>query len=259
MKKLFTVFIFLYNFSFAQSPAASVNLNFEPSFVTGDILGNIYIIHGSELLKYNDKVELCCTFSDKTYGEISSVDTRDPLRILLFYKPFGVIRLLDNKLAEQSVIELRKLEITDPSLVCTSETQGIWVYDNATSRLYKFDASLQPVGLTNDLRQDINRTITPSFMAESDYWLVMLDKNSLLIFDKMGSYFKPLPLPETLTGQLLHDEWLCIADGKLLRFNIRTGNSSEAVLPFKKSEGTLYVLPGKIVRVFDKKMEIYTN
>lgn len=258
MKKNFVLLFLFSRFCFAQQPEAFVNINSEPAFITGDILGNIYTVNGSELIKYNEKLEQCCSYSDKTYGEISSVDVRDPLRILVFYKPFGLVRLLDNKLAEQSVIELRRLQITDPSIVCTSETQGLWVYDNATSRLYKFDATLQPVGLTNDLRQDINRNINPLMMAESDYWLIMLDKNALLVFDKLGSYYKPVPVPDVVAGQLIHDEWMCISENKLLRFNIRTGKITESVLPFKSDRGT-YVLPGKVVRIVEKRLEIYTN
>jgi hypothetical protein len=260
MKYSALIFFFFTTFaSMAQYAAETViSITTDAEIITGDILGNIYIANGSELAKYDEKGILCCTYSDRTYGEISSVDVRDPLRILIFYKPFAVVRLLDNKLAEQSLIDLRKLNIADPLLVCTSETQGMWVYDNATSRLTKYDASLQPVGLSNDLRQDVMPAINPVYIAESDYWLVMINNNSLLVFDKMGSYFKPVSI-EGKNGLLLHDEWIYISENTLIKINIRSGKITETPLTGLSTKGSMYVLPRKIVRVSDKKVEIYSN
>jgi hypothetical protein len=244
---------------FAQEKMTTIVLSSDPGFVTGDVLGNIYIVKGSEVIKYNASGTFCCSFSDRTYGEITSIDVRDPLRILIFYKPFAIIRLLDNNLAEQSLIDLRKLDLADPLLVCTSEIQGTWVYDNATSRLYKFDSAWRPVSLSNDLRQDIMRSIYPVHIAESDYWLIMLDKSSLLVFDKMGSYFKPIMIDPDNKGLLSHDEWISISGNMIVRLNIRNGKMSETALPFVNNAGTVYVLPRKIARITDKKLEIYSN
>ncbi len=260
MKSIVSCILLLYSLHvFGQDKKTIINLNFDPGFVTGDVLGNIYIVKGSEVLKYNESGTFCCSFSDRTYGEITSIDVRDPLRILIFYKPFATIRMLDNNLAEQSLINLRKLDLADPLLVCTSEIQGTWVYDNATSRLYRFDSSWRPVSLSNDLRQDITRTINPLHMAESDYWLILLDNNSLLVFDKMGSYFKPIIIEPGTNGLLSHDEWISISGSMIVRLNIRNGKMSESALPFINNAGIVYVLPRKIVRITDKKLEIYSN
>ena len=174
-------------------------LQTEADLFSADALGNTYVVRGSEIVKYNEKGAICCTFSDRNYGVVTSIDTRDPLRTLLFYKPFGIVRLLDNNLTEQATINLSSLNISDPLVVCGSEIQGIWVYDNATSRLYKFNSKLQAVGLSNDLRHDVMQNISPLLMSESDYWLVVLEKENLLIFDKMGNFFKSI-----LVG---HSQW----------------------------------------------------
>lgn len=225
--------------------------------IATDALDNIYMVKGSEVIKYDDKGELCCSFSDKSYGDITSIDTRDPLRILLFYKPFGVVRLLDNKLAEQSTIDVHTLSVTEPWLVCSSEMQGMWVYDNATSRLYKFNIQLQPVSLSNDLRQDVMHSISPTMMMESDYWLVLLDKEALLVFDKMGNYFKPVPLNSCRFGRLIHDEWICMDLETLRRINLRTGESVEFKLPFYSTGDIVLVTPQRIIHVSGNKSDVY--
>ncbi len=233
-------------------------INTDAEMVDGDILGNIYIIKGTDVAKYDENGVLCCTFSDKNYGEITSIDTRDPLRILFFYKPFGIVRFLDNKLAEQSTIDLRSLELTDPRLVCTSETQGFWVYDNATSKLYKYNSMLQQISLSNDLRQEVMHGINPVKMEESDYWLVILDQNALLVFDKMGTYFKEVPVENSAGGQLIHDDWVYLAGDKIIRINLRNGKRTEITPPFAASQSQILVTPVRLLRLNETRLEIYS-
>lgn len=259
MKYLFAVcFLFLYFNSKSQQTFTKLfSIPTEASIVSADILGNIYMVKGSEIVKYNVNGILCCTFSDRSYGAITSIDTRDPLRLLVFYKPFGIVLLLDNNLAEQSKTELNALKIYDPLLVCSSEIQGMWVYDNATYRLYKFNAQLQAVSLSNDLRQDVMQNINPVMMSESDYWLVMRDQPGLLVFDKMGNFFKSIKL-DAKGGQLIHDDWLYCNDDKLMRLNLRNGENTEVELPFPVINSSIVLAPQRLIRLFDKTLEVYS-
>lgn len=226
--------------------------------VSADVLGNIYIVQGSEIVKYADNGSVCCTFSKREYGAITSVDTRDPLRIIVFYKPFGIVLLLDNKLTEQSSINLNTLDITDPWVVCSSEMQGIWVYDNANARLHKFNSQLLPVSQGNDLRQDLTENIFPIEMAESDYWLIILDKKKLLVFDKMGNYYKSLIPENTESGQLMNDDWFYSYNKKLFRMNIRTGLVTEVALPFPADNSKIVLVPKRMIRFNDNLLEVYS-
>ena len=249
-------------FSFIGEGQTPVKLLFsiekEADLVNADILGNIYIVKGSELIKYNDKGNISCTFSSRNYGSITSIDTRDPMRIILFYKPFGIVLMLDNNLSEQIKIDLRNLDIQDPRLVCSSEIQGIWVYDNATTRLYKFNDLLQAVGLSNDLRQDVMKNINPVLMMESDYWLVIQDVARILVFDKMGNYFKSIELNKAEKGQLIHDDWYYSSIGKLMRLNLRNGNLTEIVLPFPTQNSGFVFTPQRLLRSREKLIEVYS-
>ena len=261
MKRILLLLLYLFS-CIVVDGQTTVKLLFsiekDADFVSADILGNIYIVKGSELIKYNEKGSICCTFSNRNYGAITSIDARDPLRVLLFYKPFGIVLLLDNNLAEQSKIELRNLDIHDPLLVCSSEIQGIWVYDNATTRLYKFNDQLQAVSLSNDLRQDVMNNINPVLMMESDYWLVIQDVSRLLVFDKMGNYFKSIVLLKAEKGQLIHDEWFYASNGKLMRLNLRNGNLSEVALPFPTLNSGLVLTAQQLLRLIEKRIEIYS-
>ena len=133
----------------------------------------------------------------------------------------------------------------------------MWVYDNATYRLYKFNAQLQAVSLSNDLRQDVMQNINPVMMSESDYWLVMRDQPGLLVFDKMGNFFKSIKL-DAKGGQLIHDDWLYCNDDKLMRLNLRNGENTEVELPFPVINSSIVLAPQRLIHLFDKTLEVYS-
>ena len=124
--------------------------------------------------------------------------------------------MLDNKLAEQSTIDLRTLELQDPMLVCSADAQGFWVYDNSTSRLTKYNAQLQAVSISNDLNKTVNEKITSTMLMESDNWLVMHNGKDVLVFDKLGNFFKPVVIPEGITQiQMMRDNLVLFSAGKM--------------------------------------------
>src|SRR5436190_16778523 len=123
MKKIINLVILLLIFQNIKAQETYVPLfkiNAEADFFSVDALGNIFLVNGPEILKLDEKGVFLSKFSKRDYGNITSLDTRDPLRLLVFYKSFGIMRTLENKLSEQSVIDLRTLEVKDPTLICSA-------------------------------------------------------------------------------------------------------------------------------------------
>ena len=233
-------------------------INAEADYFTVDGLGNIFLINGSEITKLDDKGQLLSTFSKKDFGNITSLDARDPLRILVFYKSFAELRILDTKLVEQSSIDLRTLELRDPLLICSADVQGFWVYDNSTSRITKYNAQLQAVSISNDLNKTVNEKITAMKLMESDNWLVMQNENDALIFDKLGNFFKPVVIPAGVTQlQMMRDNLVLFNAGKMTSLDLRKGDTTEMDLPancehckYFVSASHLYVLAKNKLKAF---------
>ncbi|MBL0031905.1 MAG: hypothetical protein IPP27_06880 [Bacteroidetes bacterium] len=74
-------------------------------------------------------------FSRNNLGSIRSIDASNPMKILMFYPDFAQLVVLNNKLAEQSSINLRASEINQPIVACGSENGGYWIYDNDDDQL----------------------------------------------------------------------------------------------------------------------------
>lgn len=239
------------------TPAFEVNA--DADLFSVDALGNIYLVNGAEIIKLNDKGEMYSKFSKKDFGNITSIDPRDPLRILVFYKSFATIRVLDNKLVEQSIIDLHILELQDPALICSADVQGFWVYDNSTSRLTKYNAQLQAISISNDLNKTVNEKINSNMLMESDNWLVMNNKSDVLVFDKLGNFFKPVAIPEgVIQIQMMRDNLVMFTANKMTSIDLKKGNTNDMDLPSSCTDCKHFVSAGHLYVLEKNKLKAFT-
>src|SRR4051812_490974 len=107
----------------------------QPVSLTTDRLGNAYTLVENQLLQFDVKGKPKANYSESSLGIVRAVDVSNPLKILVFYSDFAKIILLDSKLAFQSEIDLRSIQINQPLAVCMSEENGYWVYDREDDQL----------------------------------------------------------------------------------------------------------------------------
>ncbi len=102
---------------------------FEGGSFTTDNLQNVYVFHGSSIRKYSPQGKMLYNYSDKSFGAITSVDVNDPLKMLVFYKDFPKVVLLDNTLSVNGN-PFSPADVGYPltTLVCTSHDNGVWMY-----------------------------------------------------------------------------------------------------------------------------------
>src|SRR3712207_4895040 len=143
MKKVFPFYLIIIlvvcaaftQFQFTAHIPARVN-----SFTT-DNLGNVYLVKGDLLEKYDAQGKLFKTFSNKTLGKITSVDASNPLKLVVFYKEFNQVLFLDNMLSQSSeILQLNQLLPGQITLVSNSHNNGLWLFDSSTGSLIRFDS-----------------------------------------------------------------------------------------------------------------------
>src|SRR5436190_11763399 len=85
--------------------------------ITGDIVGftvdnldNIYLLSSTnEVKKLNANGDSVAVFNDvKKFGQVTLIDVSNPLKVLLYYKDFATVVILDRFLAVRNIIDLRK-------------------------------------------------------------------------------------------------------------------------------------------------------
>lgn len=157
---------------------------------TTDNLGNIYIVNGSnQIKKLSGKGDSIAVYNDvKRYGKIFNIDATNPLKVLVYYKDFATIVVLDRLLNVRNTIDLRKQNIFQVQAVTTSYDGNIWLFDELESKLKKIDDYGKTLLETADFRLVFDAVPQPEVIYDRDGQLYLYDRNKgLLVFDYYGA------------------------------------------------------------------------
>ena len=138
----------------AQDPAIPVTLlpdndNGSRYYAGADAFGWIYEITDNEFSKRQGTTIV--KYRNVALGEITRVDLQNPLQIVLFYRRFNTVVLLDNQLNE-----IRRINFSDVPQPIIAEAAGL----ASQNRLWVYDITTQQIGLY-DLAQNTFRPLTP--------------------------------------------------------------------------------------------------
>jgi hypothetical protein len=77
---------------------------------TVDNLDNIYVLNSrNQVKKFNSNGDSVAVYNDvRKYGQASLIDVSNPLKVLLYYKDFATVVMLDRFLNVVNVVDLRK-------------------------------------------------------------------------------------------------------------------------------------------------------
>lgn len=166
---------------------------------TIDNLGNFYVLtQSNQLKKLSPAGDSISVYNDvKRFGKVYAIDATNPLKLLLYYKDFGTIVVLDRFLNVRTTINLRAHNLFQVKAVSQSYDNNIWLYDEQEARLKKLDEEGNLLVQFTDLRQVIEPTPSPTKLVDQDRLLYLYDPaTGLFIFD----YFGTLKTKLALTG-----------------------------------------------------------
>lgn len=202
-------------------------------YFTTDNIGNIYAVNNDELVKYSSAGEMLKKYSNKKLGKIYSVDASNALRILLFYKDFSVIVILDSQLSQNGEnILLENLGLEQSDLACTSFNNGIWLYNRQNAELVRLDENLQQAVRTGNLNNMLNTELHPNYMLEYNGNVYLSNPaDGILVFDIYGTYYKTIPL-KGLSSFQPRDNDIYYHEGKKIKdFHTRELWTAERTFP----------------------------
>ncbi len=157
---------------------------------TVDNLGNIFLLDSSnQLKKLGPNGDSIAIFNDvRKYGKVYSIDAGNPLKILLYYRDFGTIVVLDRLLNIRTEIDLRKQNIFQAKAICQSFDNAIWVYDEGEAKLKRVGDDGTIIDQSGDFRLQLDEAPAPSFIDDHDRLVYLYDSSrGLLVFDYFGT------------------------------------------------------------------------
>ncbi len=209
----------------------------EVTAFTTDRLGNLYVAKQRQLVKYTRAGKQFAIFNRNVFGEIGTIDATDPFKILVFYKDFSRLAVLDNMLGETvEAFDLQQMNLDQVTLVAKSYNNGIWLFDPVQQTLLRMDEQLKSTITTTRVNQFIEHTIDPVEMMEADNKLYLNDpKRGILVFDVFGNYLKTIGLKNKPSVQVVEDQVLYLSGDTLKSFNMKTLEETTALTALEKA------------------------
>jgi len=200
-----------------------------------DIIGNLYFVNNEEISKYNSASEELNTYSNLMYGNIESIDVRDAMNILIYYKNSNKILLLDNKLSiKNSPIDLSDLGYNETTVSCLSYNNAFWLYDAIGHELLRFNLLLENTDRSGDLKSITGFNLNPVQILERDNNLILRDdKNGIFVFDRYGGYLRRIPLYNLDDFYVRSNTWQVLKNDTNYSFNPNTLFTDTVPTPIK--------------------------
>ncbi len=179
-------------------------------------------------------------------GDITSVNTFNPLKINLFYKDFNTVIILDNRMAEISKIDFNALEEQKyVTHVSTGYDNTIWVFNQNNQQLELFDFKTKT---TRAKSMPIQSNVLDIKSNYNTCWV--LTEKFLYIYNYFGSLVKKVK-NKGYTSFEQSNENLFLKKGNKL-FYLK--NESDNFIPIK--------LPNLLINAFfvtNETLYIYDN
>ncbi|WP_136483017.1 hypothetical protein [Cognatitamlana onchidii] len=114
----------------------------DETIISFDNFGRAYFIKDNVFYIKTSPVNL--SYNNFQLGNLTSINTFNPLKINLFYKDFNTVIILDNRLAEIYKIDFNRMSpYINVSHVSTGNDNTLWVFNQDLQRLELFDYKSQ--------------------------------------------------------------------------------------------------------------------
>jgi hypothetical protein len=239
LTKLFQILILslVFQYSHAQQDSLQLLHQFNTDIVqlAVDNLDNLYVLSSTgQLKKYNAQGDSIGAYNAvKRFGNLQAVDVTNPLKLLLFYKDFSTVVILDRLLTFRTAVDLRKSNIIQTSAVGMSYDGNIWVFDEYENKLKKLDEQGTAMLETPDFRALFSEAVQPQQILDQNSMVYLYDpKNGVYLFDHYGAFKKKLPITGWQRLAVFNNYITGIQGNTLKFFNTSTLISGERKLPF---------------------------
>ncbi|WP_250434972.1 hypothetical protein [Hanstruepera flava] len=253
-------FYFLFFFSvhlYSQDSLKAVLVESSPlkvqSIIGTDNFDAQYYINNNVFYKKIDSKTI--NFSAIQLGEIASTDIYNPLKMILFYKDFNTVIVLDNRLADIYKIDFNvRQPYRNVSHVSVGNDNTIWTFNQDLQQLQLYDY------LNNQIRATALPVVSNVLHLASNYnyaWL--LTENYIYKYSYFGSMLYKIKNDGYTVAEERNDDVILKKDNKLYFLKDKTEEIIPIILPellinqFFVTGETLYIYDSETLYKFQLK------
>jgi hypothetical protein len=203
---MYKVLLFL-NISIGCFAQTIYSINIEIQDWKVDPMDQLIIVNPQqEILKLSNSGNIIQRFSKQSLGKITSIDVKNPLITIVFYKNLQSLILLDNTFNIMGEIELNELDFMDVTLIDSGPDKSIWIYDSGYQKFFKinrngkieFESSPLSLFFRNIPKFEKLWVTTKGIFLYDQY-------NGITQFDFFGKWLKSFPVPAVVDIESFSD------------------------------------------------------
>jgi hypothetical protein len=259
------IFIFSIAQSFAQTDSV---FHFVKDYRGGitdftvDNLGNMYFVfQNGQLKKLRPGGDSLAVFNNvRKFGRLHSIDVSNPLKVLLYYKDFGTIEILDRFLNERSTLDLRRHNLVQVKAIGQSYDNNIWIFDELEAKLKKIADDGRLIDQSNDFRLIFDSTPSPEHIIDQDKYVYLYDpKKGIYTFDYYGGLKSRIPFTGWTDFSVINNSVFGRDNKFLYRYDNGTLQLRQfTVPPFMSGAQKIMIAPGNVYVLKDGSIMIYS-
>ena len=227
--------------------------------MTTDELGNVYVIfRDNSLVKYSADGDSLGNYRSIQNGNLMSVDASNPLKLLLFYPEYGKITFLDRMLSPKNELDLKKLNLFQPTAAGMARDGNIWVYDAQLAKLQKIDEQQNVMQQSDDLRSATNDVLFPVQILDRDRKVFAIDTTrGIFVFDQYATILTNLDLFHVKQLQVFDHTLVYSTQQKWISYDLNTMQEQTLPLPADPDFIMARIEKGRIYYLFTHKLQIF--
>jgi hypothetical protein len=154
-----------------------------------DNFGNILVAQKDKLQKIDADGKVLFEQSLKKFGEIASIDARNPMKILLFSEEQQSVFYVDNTLSNQeNEIDLNEFDITYATKISASNRPDkIWVYDQENSKINLISSNKSQTQQIENILGLLDLNKVNQFFEAQDFLWILDNEKGIYQFDLYGT------------------------------------------------------------------------
>lgn len=262
MRKLIPALFFIFiltTVSSAQNYEKILTVPMGENRFTTDPLGNIYLFSQGDITKLDRTGKEVGKYSTREFGDISYVDASNPMKILVVFASFSKAVILDAGMASNSVFDLSIQGAPFVKLICTSRSEGYWIFDPVAKRIKRINDQSGILQEGTELRQISDAPLEPVWIGDSGKWLLLnVPDYGILVFDSFGTYFKTLRPGTKGQIQASGDEVIYKEGAKILQISISSGITKTFIIPENEASDQFRIEGNRLLISHQKNLTIFS-
>lgn len=251
---------FLINFSFSQNLTLLKSFPFQNTqHVSVDVNNSFYLADKEgNVFKFDSTGREINVYSPQRPAQVTLIDASKTMNVFIFYRDLQQYQILNRFLSATPFTAINRDYVGFAYMAGPSLDNNLWIFDNFTFSLKKYDLTLQKLTLETPLDLILNSDRYDINLIKEYQNQVFLNNanNGILVFDNLGNHRTTLPF-RTNYFSFVNNEIYFIQDKELILYDLYNEKLRKISLQLLPTSKYALIINKKLLLINQEKLFFY--